>query len=66
MYDSRNNYLRMDGNWEDYQRMERKVFNHKVPLKIFSLKQVINIDLNSKMFIQSQTGRKVPTYSTIL
>ena len=50
---------------EDYQRMEGEVFKHKVPLRIFSPQQVINIDLNSKMFIQSQTGRKVPTYYVI-
>ena len=51
---------------EDYQKMEGKVFKHKVPLKIFSPQQVISIDLNSKMFIQSQKGNKVPTnYSTL-
>ena len=43
---------------EDYQRMEGEVFRHKVPLKIFTPKPLINIVMNSKVFIQSQTGIK--------
>ena len=41
---------------EDYHQMEGSLFLHKVPLKIFQPQHIINIQLNSNIFIQNQTG----------
>ena len=42
---------------EDYRQMEGSLFEHKVPLKLFKPKQIIDINMNSNIFIQNQTGK---------